>query len=270
MPLGAVKSLGRHLIGTHRRSNGVRALHQFASFVESAYWNEGSSFHANGERQLLDRLRGANFQTAFDVGANCGDWLIASLAAWPQCRVHAFEVAPLTFQRLRDRLAESACLARATLNCLGLADTAGRQTMFYFPEHPDLTCEMPRHETLRSVPFEAQLSTGDEYAESHAIDTIDFLKIDVEGAEHRVLKGFSGHLAARKIHCVQFEYGAFSTQTRFLLGDYYALLSHNYWIGKIYPAYVDFRDYDWTMEDFHFANYCCVSKLRPDLRDILT
>jgi FkbM family methyltransferase len=245
-------------------------LHQLASFVESAYWNEGSSFRTNGERQLLDRLLAANFQTAVDVGANCGDWMMAALDAWPQCRVHAFEVAPMTFQRLQNHLAESAGRDRATLNCLGLSDTPGRQTMFYFPEHPELTSDLPRHETLRRVPFEAQLCTGDEYAESHAIGTIDFLKIDVEGAEHRVLKGFSGYLAAHKIHCVQFEYGAFSTQTRFLLGDYYTLLSPNYWIGKIYPAYVDFRDYDWTMEDFRFANYCCVSKLRPDLRSLLT
>jgi len=269
MPLGAVKSFGRRLIGTHRRSNGVRALHRFASFVESAYWNEGSSFHANGERQLLAKLRTANFQTAFDVGANCGDWLIASLAAWPQCRVHAFEVAPPTFQQLQHRLTETGCPDRATLNCLGLSDTMGRQTMFYFPEHSDLTCELPRHETLRRVPFEAQLTTGDEYAASHAIDTVDFLKIDVEGAEYRVLKGFSSYLATGRIHCVQFEYGAFSTQTKVLLGDYYSLLSPNYWIGKIYPAYVDFREYDWTMEDFRFANYCCVSKRRPALRELL-
>ena len=269
MPLGPVKTLGRRLIGTHRRSTGVRALHQLASFVESAYWNEGSSFHANGERHLLDRLGPANFHTAFDVGANSGDWLMGCLAAWPECRAHAFEVAPLTFERLQDRVAESACQDRATLNPCGLSDTARRQTMFYFPDHPELTCAQPRFETLRSVPFEAQLLTGDDYAASNAIAAIDFLKIDVEGAEHRVLRGFSGYLAARQIHCVQFEYGAFSTQTRFLLGDYYALLSERYWIGKIYPAYVDFRDYDWTMEDFRFANYCGVSKLRPGLRDLL-
>jgi hypothetical protein len=29
------------------------------------------------------------------------------------------------------------------------------------------------------------------------------------------------------------------------------------------------RRYDWTMEDFRFSNYCCVSRLRSDLRDLL-
>ena len=75
-------------------------------------------------------------------------------------------------------------------------------------------------------------------------------EIDVEGSEFRVLKGFSGRLSAQKIHCVQFEYGAFATQARFLLGDQYSMLAESYWIGKIFPRYVNFRDYDWTMEDF--------------------
>jgi FkbM family methyltransferase len=269
MLAGRVKSVGRQVIGMYRRSKGVRALHQFASFVESAYWNEGSSFQLNGEYNLVQKLRQANFRTAFDVGANCGDWLMASLIAWPQCRVHAFEVAPLTLHGLQDRLEKSPEGDRATLNSYGLSDTTGEQTMFYFPEHPDLTCDLPRHEALRSIPFDARLSTGDQYAEEHSMETVDFLKIDVEGAEYRVLRGFSKYLEAGKVHCVQFEYGAFSTQTRVLLRDYYSLLSQNYWIGKIYPTYVDFKDYHWTMEDFRFANYCCVSKVRRDIRSIL-
>jgi FkbM family methyltransferase len=266
---GRIKSVGRQVIGTHRRSKAVQTLHQLASFVESAYWNEGSNLQLNGEYNIIRKLRQANFLIAFDIGANYGDWLIESIMAWPQCQVHAFEVAPLTFEGLRNRLKRSPWLDRATLNPFGLSDTSGEQTMFYFPEHPDLTCDLSRHEALESIPFEAHLVTGDQYAGEHAIETVDFLKIDVEGAEHRVLKGFAKFLEARKVQCIQFEYGAFATQTRVLLGDYYTLLSQNYWIGKIYPTHVDFKDYHWTMEDFRFANYCCVSKGRSDLRSIL-
>ena len=52
-------------------------------------------------------------------------------------------------------------------------------------------------------------------------------------------------------HVIQFEYGAFSIQTHKLLIDYYEMLKEHYWIGKIYPKYVDFQDYDWHMENFH-------------------
>lgn len=265
---GRLKNSVRTLICTHRRSPIVGALHGLASFVESAYANEGASFYANGEQALLRKLASAGFQTAVDVGANFGDWTREALALWPKCRIHAFEVAPPTFRALTERLSAGDS-DRVTLNCLGLSDQPGTLKMYYFPEHPDLTCDLPRHDGYEALPFEAQLDTGDGYCDRAGIKEIDFLKIDVEGAEFRVIKGFAKRFAAQEIHCVQFEYGAFSTQTRFLLSDYYSLLSERYWIGKIYSSYVDFRDYDWTMEDFRFANYCCVSKRRGDLRTLV-
>jgi FkbM family methyltransferase len=267
--IGRLKNIARVAIGTYRRSAAVKALHGVTSFVESAYSNEGTSFQSNGEAALLRKLRSANFRIAFDVGANFGDWSAEALSIWRDCHVHAFEVAPETFQRLSKRLCISGHQNLVTMNCFGLSDQQVTREMYYFPDHPELTCDLPRHDSYLAVPFDAQLVTGDEYCDKHNIDAVDFLKIDVEGAEFRVIKGFSERLAAQNIHCMQFEYGAFSTQTRFLLGDYYSLLSPSYWIGKIFPTYVDFRDYDWAMEDFRFSNYCCVSKLRPDLLELL-
>jgi FkbM family methyltransferase len=266
---GRIKAWARSAIGAHRRSPMVKTLHGLASFVESAYANEGAIFHSNGERTLLRKLTPAACRTVFDVGANFGDWSAEALAVWPNCQVHAFEVAPPTFERLSERFRLAEGGRRVLLNCFGLSDENGTRQIFYYPDHPEVTADSPWHGTDKSIAFDAQLATGDTYCQTHGVDTIDFLKIDVEGAEYRVLKGFAGCLAAQKVHCLQFEYGAFSTQTKVLLGDYYNLLSQAYWVGKIYPTYVEFRDYDWTMEDFRFSNYCCVSKLRPDLRTLL-
>jgi FkbM family methyltransferase len=267
--IGTAKSAARRFIGGKRRSAPIKLLHDIASFVEAAYSNEGASFALNGEQHLIQSLRPANFKVALDVGANQGDWLTAAVAAWPQCYIHAFEVARPTFERLAGRVRKSGDCSRVRLNCFGLADIEGVQQMYYFPDHPELTCDLVRHEIHQVLPFDAKLRTGDRYCEDRHIGAIDFVKIDVEGAEYRVLKGLSSRLREAKIHCLQFEYGAFSTQTRFLLADYYSLLSQEYWIGKVYPTYVEFREYEWTMEDFRFANYCCVSKARPDLRELL-
>lgn len=264
--LGRIKTFARSAISAQRRSPAVKALHDLASFVESAYANEGSSFHVNGEKNLLRKLAPVDFRLAFDVGANFGDWSVEVLDIWPHCYVHAFEVAPPTFERLSAGLRSTNHTHRISLNCFGLSDEKTTRKMFYYPDHPEVTADSPRHESFVSVPFDAQLVTGDEYCQTHGITEIDFLKIDVEGAEYRVLKGFLERLAAQKVHCVQFEYGAFSIETKILLHDYYTLLSQYYWIGKIFPTYVEFRDYEWTMEEFRFSNYCCVSKLRSDLR----
>lgn len=67
-----------------------------------------------------------------------------------------------------------------------------------------------------------------------------------------------------------FEYCPFAIQTKKLLTDFYSLLADKYWIEKIYPNYVEFRDYQWQMEVFEFANYCAVSRSRPDLREMLS
>ena len=44
--------------------------------------------------------------------------------------------------------------------------------------------------------FQAEVMRGDEYVERERIKRIGFLRIDVEGAEYRVLEGFSNKVAA--------------------------------------------------------------------------
>ncbi len=244
-------------------------MHRAAAFFESAWHNEGVDFSSNGEKVVLERLQSADLHLAFDVGANVGDWTGTALQLWPNCRVHAFEVAPRTFDLLKTTFLASPHRSRVELHGTGLSSRAGRQTMYYFPDHDKLTCDVPRHDGYTAVPFEAQLTTLDAFCSERRIEAIDYLKIDVEGAEHYVLEGARELLKADKITCIQFEYGAFSIQTRFLLKDYFDLLSDRFVIGKIFPDHVAFGDYDWTAEDFRFSNYLCVSKTRPDLKRLL-
>ena len=85
---------------------------------------------------------------------------------------------------------------------------------------------------------------------------MDFLKLDVEGAEHLVLQGLDESLQNGRIRFVQFEYGRVNILTHFLLRDFYQLFrGYGYAVGKIYPDYVEFRDYDLRDEDFLGPNY---------------
>jgi FkbM family methyltransferase len=263
-----VRRAAASFIARHRRSRAITGLHRLARFYEAAWHNEGSDFATNGERFVLERLRTAGFRLAFDVGANVGDWSVAVAGLWPDCRVHAFEVAPDTFAALQARVAARPDLA-VTCHRLGLSDRTGAQPMYYFPDAPKLTSDTRRHAQQRAVEFAGELTTLDAFCRAQGIDAIDFLKIDVEGAEHRVLKGAAESLARRRIKAVQFEYGAFSIDTRFLLKDYFAVLGERFHIGKIYPTYVDFADYDWHAEDFRFANYLGISRDHPELRQLL-
>jgi FkbM family methyltransferase len=260
-----LKTRSHRFLARHRRRAPVQALHRFASFIEECYENDEWDMFANGETSLQHRLRHTRVNTIFDVGAHVGDWSVEALRTWPGAHVHAFEVAPPTFARLQAHIERAGLSDRSTLNCEGLGAAAGTREMYYFPEHPNLTCDRPRHPHSRTI-FTAQIESGDAYVERHGIDAIDFLKIDVEGAEHLVLDGFARTIAGGRVRCIQFEYGAFSIDTRVLLADYYERLADNYWIGKIYPSHVEFADYQWTMETFRFANFLCVLRTRPDLK----
>ena len=262
--LDDLKTRSRRLIARNRGRTTFRALHQIATFIDDSYENNEWDMEVNGEAALVRRLAPAAFTTIVDVGAHRGDWSIEALRAWPAAHAHAFEVAPETFQRLTEHVVESGLTARMTLNACGLGNASTTRDMYYFPEHPQLTCDRPRH-ACASIPFRAAIVTGDGYAREHGLATVDFLKIDVEGAEYLVLDGFAAMLESGRIQCVQFEYGAFSIQTRVLLADYYERLGKRYAIGKIYPNSVEFADYDWTMESFRFSNFLCVLRDRADL-----
>jgi len=97
---------------------------------------------------------------------------------------------------------------------------------------------------------------GDEFLAREGIGRVDFLKLDVEGAEHLALKGLDGYLRQGKVRFVQFEYGRVNILTHFLLRDFYELFQgYGYAVGKIYPDYVEFREYDLRDEDFLGPNY---------------
>jgi FkbM family methyltransferase len=260
------ETAGKWIAG-NRRGRVVARLHRFATWVESCYHNENTDLATNGEYGLLRKLQGENFRTVVDAGANVGDWTLMAVRNWPSCHVHAFEIVPQTFAKLQESVAGAPDRNITPVNC-GLGDETGTIQIYFYPEYPDLSCDRPRHGS-HAIAISAPVTTLAEYCAQARIETIDFLKIDVEGAEPAVLRGAGELVAAGRIDCIQFEYGAFSIDTRFLLRDYYEMLGQQYWIGKIHPGYVDFREYDWRMEDFRFCNYLCVSRRRPDLKEKL-
>ena len=100
---------------------------------------------------------------------------------------------------------------------------------------------------------------GDDFCCENGIEHIDFLKMDVEGAEFKVLAGLDRMLSDQRVDIIQFEYGLKSVVTRFLLKDYYELFtSRGYVVGKLYPNGVYFKDYHVTDEDFMGPNYVAV------------
>jgi FkbM family methyltransferase len=251
----ATKSSWRSMRPTARaRHNGVlrttaKLCRQYLKWFGNASYKPAR----NGERWLLEMLGGESIRTVVDVGANVGNWSLMAADLFPQATIYALEVVPDTAATLR---ANAAGQDRIQCYNLGLAAHTGTLSLRYEPT-------ASTHATFTDYPhswsgkrIECQVMRADDFLAQEGIGDVDFLKLDVEGAEHLVLQGLEKSLRQGRVRFVQFEYGRVNILTHFLLRDFYQLFqSYGYVVGKIYPDYVDFREYDLSDEDFLGPNY---------------
>jgi FkbM family methyltransferase len=256
-----------------RRSRLTSRIDELLVSLHKEYENLEYDLNKNGEAAVLRTLAAIqSARTIVDVGANKGDWSLIASDLFPDATVHAFEIVPETYGRL-----VATCAERKKIVChnVGLSDKEETTSVFYSPDDSGLATCVPnfseQFHKYQPRQFEARLSTGDRFCADKDIDTIDFLKIDVEGYEHRVLKGFEGMLKKGGIKIIQFEYGYINVDTHFLLKDFYDYLSgFGMKIGKIYPSFVDLRAYRYSDENFYGPNYLAVHSSCESVVDALS
>jgi FkbM family methyltransferase len=255
----------RHLASPANNEAG-RSLAAFCQRFLNVYKNWNYNLEVNGELWLLRRLAAFEPSVVFDVGANVGDWLLAAAQELPSASFHAFEIMEETYATLATRAGDQ---PRVRLNAFGLSDMSGTLTMRAFESSSTLATHTAYpHGPCRE--FERPVQRGDKYLREHQLSRIDFLKLDVEGAEHLVLRGFSEALDAGSMDIIQFEYGRVAILTHFLLKDFHDLLeSKGFSVGKLFPDHVDFRPYKLEDEDFLGPNYVAVRCERADIIEAL-
>lgn len=263
-----VRKFGRWL-ARHRQNRYVDKFRRIIFQLHQQIENLNYQFGSNGESWVIKTIASDHdTRMIFDVGANVGNWTKMALREFPGAYVHSFEVVPSTYKQLQEKASGNKAV---TLNNLGLSDNKGSIEVFYDEHHHAIATSVPEFSEhfhgYRPIRATLPVLTGDEYCRSKGITHIDFLKIDVEGHEPNVLKGFKDMLAAGAIDIIQFEYGYINIDTKFLLKDFHVFLeSFGMKLGKIYPTYVHFREYKHFHEDFFGPNYLAV---RADLKGLV-
>ncbi|MEE9296451.1 MAG: FkbM family methyltransferase [Phycisphaerae bacterium] len=253
----------RRFVSRHRRTRLARAVAGLCRSILNAYDNLNYDHDTNGERFVLEALRGRPLSCLFDVGANVGQWTMMARNIFPHSEIHCFEVMPPTVEKLRKHVEED---GKITVNSCGLSDGNGSIALRCFSGNDALTTSTDYPHDLPVSEARGEVITGDGYVQRKGIKHIDFIKIDVEGMEHQVLAGLTETLAAGKVDMVQFEYGRVNIITKFLLRDFYAFFDrHGFAVGKIYPDHVAVGDYSLEDEDFGGPNYLAVRRARGDL-----
>lgn len=188
------------------------------------------SLESSGEefvlRKILPQLLPAQ-PTLFDVGANRGDYATLLRTLYNDSKIYAFEPNPDTYVILKERAVQ--CGFTATQ--VGLGEAARTTTMWTDSEdkasgHASLFFDAfgARHPASAAEPRSVELTTLDSFCEQHAIERIDFLKIDTEGNELNVLRGAERLISNGGLRVVQFEFNDMNVASRAFLKDFYAAL----------------------------------------------
>jgi FkbM family methyltransferase len=144
----------------------------------------------------------ADGDVVFDVGASIGHYTsLFSHMVGRNGEVHAFEPVPWSFERLRRRIRETRRFDNVVLNNVAVGEGERRRVGVLIPgdDHGQASL-LPHQEgswqfgAVRTV--ESELLSLDDYASSRSVRRLDFVKMDVEGAELPALRGGRATISA--------------------------------------------------------------------------
>jgi FkbM family methyltransferase len=147
-------------------------------------------FGKTGIYEVIDRVAiwsGGNdkVRTVLDIGAATGEYTIHFLRAYPNAIVYCFEPQLASYRRLQKRTKPYE--ERVRLFNYGLYSADGEST-FFVAQYADASSLIDKG-TGATEKTTIQLRALDGVMAELGVETIDFAKIDVEGAELAVLDG---------------------------------------------------------------------------------
>jgi len=154
-------------------------------------------------RELAERVPRLHVRTIFDVGANTGQTVRLFRRVWPDASILAFEPVQSTFERLQANVASD-----TDTRCFRLAfgDQRSRARMSSKPlgTMNRIVADSSPGDVAQE---EVEVETGQHFCAGQGISAIDFLKIDAEGFDLKVCRGFEAMLREQKVAILQLEVG---------------------------------------------------------------
>jgi FkbM family methyltransferase len=183
---------------------GVPVVLDATEFTTLALYFGGDVYESVTTHYLVQALRpGSVF---VDIGANHGYFsILAAALVGAGGRVASFEPNPAVFAQLETHVTLNRFESRITLVPLALSDVPDAAARFFVSQAADnsgFSSLTPGEETLQSgnlsdahtIPV--RVDTFDRWFTSSGLTSIDLLKVDVEGAEAKVIAGMKQTLAA--------------------------------------------------------------------------
>jgi FkbM family methyltransferase len=183
--------------GLRKKFNGysVKIPTRFINYFPSNYEAENFSFLSQ------HCIKGA---VVFDIGAHIGLFsVIASEIAGNSGKVFAFEPSPSTTGFLKKTIAINKKEALIFPVQQAMSKEIGKLTFFVSDNKVDNSNSLVSYEDGRKLSgIEVDVNTIDDFAAAKKLTAVDFIKIDVEGAEYDTLRGGTNVFTTKRPACI--------------------------------------------------------------------
>jgi FkbM family methyltransferase len=188
-----------------------------------------------------------NLQVIFDVGSKSESEFIDF-----EGEVHYFDPVPAFIEELKTIPTKN---IKAFYNTFGLGNE--NKQIYYYPKYESFydrekSCGVSDDENK----YLLEVRKAKDYIEENNIQSIDFLKIDTEGHELDVLKGFEEHI--QKVKIIQFEYGGTFLDSGLRLADVIQFLTENNFHKFNYLTDDGLEPVSSLEDHFHYCNIVCI------------
>lgn len=232
------------MIGRMRLQRMFEMLHRIS--IRGMNYMKGHTVHESGElyamgfvnRKLKEATAGNAGNSApasnpakpliFDVGANKGyyaEWLFKEFGN--DMELLCFEPARQSHQNLSETLKT---IPPAKAIPLGFGKVNEQIELHYNHEGSTIATLYPMADMDDKVALDQKevidVRRIEDYCKEEGIQKIDFLKVDVEGAEYDVLEGCGEMLKNGSIRFVQFEFGPNNMVSKTYMKDFFRVLKH--------------------------------------------
>jgi FkbM family methyltransferase len=161
------------------------------------YWCGVSEYEPETLSEFIRRARES--RVILDVGANTGLFSLSAATLQTDVEIHAFEPSPAVFSALERNVRANGLSDQILCHRVAVADWSGT-TELHVPLRTWASATLGkqgfRGNDGHIMP--ARTVTLDEYVARVRLSHVDLIKIDVEGAEHRVLAGARGVLGTHR------------------------------------------------------------------------
>lgn len=235
-----------------------------ASYLKRHGMMYGAYDISNEVQLVMSTIRigsGKRTPIVLDVGANKGEWSQMLVSKYQgKIAIECFEPSSDHSQRLK--LLEREHHGRIFYYPYALSNEAGVMTLFKDQKGSSLASlynrDIASHGLSLDLREEVRTITLDDWMREHSVPIINFLKLDCEGHELKVLFGAKRALSNAQICAIQFEFGGCNLDSRTFLKDFHRLLvrDHHFKLYRLAPSrsLVDLNSYHEGLENFSWQN----------------